>query len=91
MLLLEQCSGCDGLLHPGWVACPFCGIKIDGVMNSQESIIVLAQKVSCNTCNSTCNKKAMKSTCCGKHKRKNKFCKRCPEKFSVIDLAESVQ
>jgi len=79
---MEDCDVCGSLIEIGWVACPFCGNYLSGLMNPNISILEYVENSDCNTCQTKCNtkeKKPYKSKCCKKYEKKKKHCKRCPE------------
>jgi hypothetical protein len=39
-----SCEGCEGMLEPGWVACPHCGRPVAGKPSS-EKLVRLVTKV----------------------------------------------
>ncbi len=79
---MYSCNSCGMMMQTGWVACPYCGVQVDNVFNSSKTVIELAENRCRTGCSSPCSrsKKKIKETCCGKHERKNKFCKSCPER-----------
>lgn len=78
---MYTCNNCDMMMQTGWVACPYCGVQIDNVFNSSKSVVEIAENRCQTGCATPCerSKQKVKETCCGKHERKNKFCKSCPD------------
>jgi len=78
MHALDDCVECGNLLQDTWIVCPYCGCEKSNIIASSVSITELARRASCTGCNKQCSSKKLKEKCCGKFKRKNKHCKKCP-------------
>ena len=78
MHALDDCVECGNLLQDTWIVCPYCGVEKSNIMAASVSITELARRSSCGGCDKDCSPKKLKSKCCGKFKRKDKYCKKCP-------------
>ena len=82
---MSHCKQCGNAMNIGWLACPFCGWKVEEVMNSDPTILELAKRSSCGGCDKDCSgkkKRKVKSKCCKRYENKKKAkgrCKSCPE------------
>ena len=84
MRTTDDCAECGNVLQNTWIVCPFCGADKTNILASSISITELAQKSACTGCNKNCSSKGLKEKCCGKFKKKSKYCKRCPIAKSKI-------
>lgn len=77
---MNTCNGCGMMMQTGWIACPFCGNHVDNVFNSSLSMVEIVKNQCSSSCATPCgkSKRKVKSKCCGKHQRKEKYCKSCP-------------
>jgi len=75
---LDDCVECGNLLQPTWIVCPYCGVNKSNIIASSISITELARRSACSGCDTPCSSKKVKAKCCGKFKKKNKYCKKCP-------------